>query len=272
MSYYNYYQKKEKRKSEALEHFRKMDILMKDEIRQSVKETKTYGGNGLPVPHTEKKRPGSTVPNITVEPLDTVSALFLHQQRKTAVLNFASYQNPGGGFLEGSSAQEECLCHASTLYNILIHHPEFYTWNSRHKNNSLYTDRALYSKDIIFFDNGDTLTPPRQLKADVLTCAAPNYSAASKHGSVSADENLTALLERIRFVLDVAEDNHVDTLILGAFGCGVFGQDAAVVACGVKRWLEQRDYRFKDVCFAVPDTGKDTNYKKFRLMISGENR
>lgn len=32
-----------------------MDILMKDEIRQSVKETKTYGGNGLPVPHTEKK-------------------------------------------------------------------------------------------------------------------------------------------------------------------------------------------------------------------------
>ena len=66
MSYYNYYQKKEKRKSEALEHFRKMDILMKDEIRQSVKETKTYGGNGLPVPHTEKKRPGSTVPNITV--------------------------------------------------------------------------------------------------------------------------------------------------------------------------------------------------------------
>lgn len=223
MSYYNYYQKKEKRKSEALEHFRKMDILMKDEIRQSVKETKTYGGNGLPVPHTEKKRPGSTVPNITVEPLDTVSALFLHQQRKTAVLNFASYQNPGGGFLEGSSAQEECLCHASTLYNILIHHPEFYTWNSRHKNNSLYTDRALYSKNIIFFDNGDTLTPPRQLKADVLTCAAPNYSAASKYGSVSADENLTALLERIRFVLDVAEDNHVDTLILGAFGCGVFG-------------------------------------------------
>ena len=54
MSYYNYYQKKEK-KSEALEHFRKMDILMKDEIRQSVKETKIYGGNGLPVPDTEKR-------------------------------------------------------------------------------------------------------------------------------------------------------------------------------------------------------------------------
>lgn len=55
----------------------------------------------------EKKRSDSVIPNITVEPLDTVSAVFLHQQGKTAVLNFASYQKPGGGFLEGSSAQEE---------------------------------------------------------------------------------------------------------------------------------------------------------------------
>lgn len=89
MSYYNYYQNKEKRKAEALEHFRKMEILMKDEIGQSVKETKAYGGNGFPIPHTGKKRSDSVIPNITVEPLDTVSAVFLHQQGKTAVLNFA---------------------------------------------------------------------------------------------------------------------------------------------------------------------------------------
>lgn len=56
MSYYNYYQNKEKRKAEALEHFRKMEILMKDEIGQSVKETKAYGGNGFPIPHTGKKK------------------------------------------------------------------------------------------------------------------------------------------------------------------------------------------------------------------------
>ena len=46
----------EKRKAEALEHFRKMEILMKDEIGQSVKETKAYGGNGFPIPHTGKKK------------------------------------------------------------------------------------------------------------------------------------------------------------------------------------------------------------------------
>ncbi len=31
-------------------------------------------------------------------------------------LNFASAKNPGGGFLSGSQAQEECLARASGLY------------------------------------------------------------------------------------------------------------------------------------------------------------
>ena len=54
---------------------------------------------------------------------DTMSALIDEGHdnpgEKIAVLNFASYQNPGGKFLEGSSAQEESLCHASTLYECL---------------------------------------------------------------------------------------------------------------------------------------------------------
>ena len=47
---------------------------------------------------------------------DSVSAIFDYYEGKTAILNFASYKNPGGGFLSGSRAQEESLCHSSFLH------------------------------------------------------------------------------------------------------------------------------------------------------------
>ena len=57
--------------------------------------------------------------------------------------------------MEGSSAQEESLCHESFLYNVLSRYKEYYHANTYCKNRNLYSDRALYSPDIIFEHNAE---------------------------------------------------------------------------------------------------------------------
>jgi len=67
-----------------------------------------------------------------------------------ACLNFASAKNPGGGFLNGSLAQEEALACASGLYPCLLNAPEYYRRN-RANNSALYLDLAIFSPLVPFF-------------------------------------------------------------------------------------------------------------------------
>ena len=138
------------------------------------------------------------------------------------MLNFASYKNPGGGYLNGAMAQEEAICGTSDLYPIITSFDDFYAWNKQHLNDNLYTDRAIYTPDVLW----GTSTIP-SAKTDVITCAAPNKSAA--RGKAKDKANAT-MLKRMDFVKKIAEDQKVDVLILGAWGAGVFGFSAKEVA------------------------------------------
>ena len=70
----------------------------------------------------------------------------------------------------------------------------------------------------------------------------------------------TTLKERIEFVLNIAYENCMETLILGAFGCGVFKNESNDVAQIFKDLLPK--YGFKNVIFAIPDTNKLDIFKK----------
>ena len=80
------------------------------------------------------------------------------------------------------------------------------------------------------------------------------------------ESNSTALKQRIKFVLDVAEYNNVDTLILGAFGCGVFGQDPREVATIFNK--ELKTHNFNKIIFAIP-SGHNDNYYWFNEILKG---
>lgn len=237
----NYFVKKHEKSSQAVAHTREVSEKYKKEIDFSKRNTIVYTES---VRNLVKRT--HVVPKNEVSEMDSVSAILKNSDSgKIAVLNFASYKNPGGMFLEGSIAQEECLCHESFLYNILKEFPEYYEYNIQHKNKALYTNRCLYSKDIVF--ERDNVS----CKCDVITCAAPNFTTASKYCNVTEKENSKALRDRIKFVLDIAEDNKVDTLILGAYGAGVFGQSAEEVATLFKNIIESENYGFSKIVYAI---------------------
>ena len=197
---------------------------------------------------------------IIIDNLDSTRAIMKYCAfpHYTAVLNFSSYKNPGGQFLNGSMAQEEALCHESFLYNVLREFDKnFYDWNRHHLNKALYLNRGLFSPDIKFFKNG------KIVHCNVITCAAPNKTAATRYQQISDLENKTALEKRIKFVLDIAKENDIKTLILGAYGCGVFGQNPAEVASIFKEYLKNDFNCFDKVIFAIPKNENNKNYEKF---------
>ena len=252
-----YYPNKEERAKLAQNHTKEMEDLYKDEIEDCIDETLAYNANSKFI---EKRLNNKQI--IILDEIDSVGAVFkyVNINEITAVLNFASYNNPGGNFINGSKAQEECLCHESYLYNVLKGRIGYYKINHKNKNRSLYTDRALYSPNVRFTKEC------KDVFCDVITCAAPNKTAAQKYYNVSDEENSEVLKERIEFVLKIAQDNGVDNLILGAYGCGVFGQDPLEVAKIFKEFLSGKYKSFNKVIFAIPNR-LEMNYKCFKRIF-----
>ncbi len=251
------WEEKELRASEAVNHAQLCELNYAAHIQYSADNSIVYSYF-----ETSRYRNGN-MPTIDVIPEDSVSAIFnsIYEEYKMAVLNFASYKHPGGMYLKGSKAQEECLCHESILYNVLKRFPDYYDWNKSNIYDHLYTNRAIYSPAVLFMRGA------RTANCDVITCAAPNFSAGRSYKKVTREDNTLALKSRIKMVLDIAEDNKVDTLILGAYGCGVFGQEPKEVAEIFSQCLSSVPYGFKRVIFAIPEG--NNNFSVFKRVFTG---
>ncbi|MBR0417901.1 MAG: TIGR02452 family protein [Erysipelotrichaceae bacterium] len=255
----------------AHEHETRMNSEYIDDIIRSVAASKAYEPSMLEDREYEPVKSRQLFIN-----QDTVNALFsindYEDAKPVCILNFASYKYPGGMFMNGSYAQEEALCHSSTLYNVLCgfeNRTGYYEQNRKQLNRGLYTHRAIYSKDILFFD---PLGKDAPLKADVISCAAPNRSILEKYHSFSDEENEQMLRERIRFIRKLAEENGVKTLILGAWGCGVFRQDAKMVARLMNKEFSQKT-AIRNIVYALPGQ-KDNDYNTqsfIEILLSQSN-
>lgn len=199
--------------------------------------------------------------------------------QRVCVLNFASATNPGGGVVHGSSAQEECLCRCSTLYNCLNTRAMwdgFYTPHRR-SGDPLHNNDIIFTPGVQVFKDDDYNVLPQPFSVDVITCAAPNlrpkpsnpYNPGEGDAPFIPPQELFHLhIDRARRVLDVAALNNAEVVILGAFGCGAFRNDPLIVARAYNCVIEQYLHIFRTIEFAVYcRPGDDNNYRTFKSII-----
>lgn len=222
------------------------------------------------VANTRAYPPGTTLPEVTAHfdhtAIEVMNETTLNAARRLiaagerpVALNFASATHPGGGFLNGARAQEESLCWSSGLYACLEHQVMYDFHRQRH--DPLYTDYTLYSPDVPVFrdDDGHLLDEP--YLCSFLTSAAVNATALLQRDPSRRPEIRPAMLDRIHKVLKLGAAHGHTAIILGAWGCGAFGNDGHDMAAWFDRVL-QTDLRgvYNHVVLAVLDFSIDERF------------
>lgn len=152
---------------------------------------------------------------------------------RVGILNMASPLSPGGGFLNGAGSQEEYLCMRTTLLPSLK--DEFYR---------LPELGGVYTPDVLVFrdDAGDDLEKKDRWFVDCVSAGMlrfPDISVDEEtgRGSYVLGKDKELVLEKMRSVMRIFQAKNVKKVVLGAWGCGAYGNPVGEIAAAWKRVL-----------------------------------
>ncbi|CAH0027944.1 unnamed protein product [Clonostachys rhizophaga] len=205
------------------------------------------------------------------------------QRLHPLIVNFANGEKPCGGWLNGKLAQEEAICYRSSLYKSLTSRDYPLSWD-----NVIYSPYVLVLRQSLADGHRLYKFPPDLLPhVSCLTVAAirnPRTHTFVLDGERSqgrprekhifaSDKDRSITKAKMRLTLRAAARHGQQSLVLGALGCGVYGNPAEEVAhC----WLEVlRENEFagnwwKRVWFAVYDPKQDGNFDTFHRVLHGQ--
>lgn len=229
-------------------------VTIADDLERAVCSTVSYPPDAT-VPESAS---GSRQTNIEVKNETTLSAgtRLLASGCRPAVLNFAAATHPGGGFLNGARAQEEYLARSSGLYACLVNNP-MYSFHREH-HDPLYTDYVIYSPEVPVFRSDDGSLFEEPYKISIITSPAVY---AERVSSDRRNEILPAMWSRILKVLSVGLSHGHDSIVLGAWGCGAFGNDSLEIAKLFHRALEDNfKGAYERVVFAIVDWSPEQRF------------
>lgn len=215
--------------------------------------------------------PGNQNTRIQIHNCTTLTAIqqLLALGTRPVALNFASAVEPGGGFLRGARAQEEYLARSSTLFACLQNNP-MYVYHASQLD-PFYSDYVIYSSDVVVFrdDDGALLSTP--YTCAILTSPAVQANAVRRYVPEKEDQIGEMMWSRILKVLAVAIRHGHTSIVLGAWGCGAFGNDGYEIAGLFKRALEENFVgAFENVIFAITDWSEEDRFiGPFREVLRG---
>ncbi|RAK77784.1 uncharacterized protein BO72DRAFT_376943 [Aspergillus fijiensis CBS 313.89] len=192
------------------------------------------------------------------------------------ILNMANANRPGGGWLNGALAQEEALCYRSSLSSTL-----------KHRYYPLRFLGAIYSPSVLVFresiDKGHELMdlekPDLFPVVSVISVAAiqdPELDHQHDPPRYKSPRDREGMKLKMRLILRIAAYKKHRRLVLGALGCGAFGNPNAEVADCWAEVLREKEFQgwWEKIVFAILDDAKtiaqgNGNFDVFRDKLHG---
>ena len=206
--------------------------------------------------------------------LATAKILVEQNEGKVAILNMASRSNPGGGVYGGAGAQEEYCFRCSDYFRSLYQFVDYgraYGVVRSHKSYPMDRNHGgIYSPNVTVFRGTEEegypfLEKPWQVNFIAVAGINNPDTVTKEDGRKWLTEPMVAgTKNKLRTILNIAIDNEIDILVLGAIGCGAFHNPPHHVALLFKEILAEPAYAhaFKKVVFAIK---KDHNSRKTEL-------
>ena len=199
-----------------------------------------------------------------------VAKNLIDQGLNPAILNLADAYHACGKYNSGANAQEESICRASTLSQTLY---QYYnkSWAQKAgvplRKQSAYPMHirfgGIYSPVTVFRDNGSTGFALREepFQTAIVSVAALNFKEGHNHNNLEyraedggfTEDGEGIMRDKIRTIYRIALLNGHDSLVLGAFGCGVFRLRPELVSALFKKILEEKEFKgkFHTIAFAL---------------------
>ncbi|MCR4965113.1 MAG: TIGR02452 family protein [Bacteroidales bacterium] len=197
---------------------------------------------------------------------------------EVCVLNMASATMPGGGVLNGSGAQEEYLFRCSDYYRSLYQYSGFgQMFDVPHAADSYPMHKqhgGIYTPNVTVFRDTEArgyalLEEPFHINC--LAVAGVNHpkTVIMDGEERIADGALPTIYNKMHALFRIAAAHNQETLILGAWGCGAFGNPPRHMAELFKQTLAEPEFDgvFRNIYFAIKGGPNGGNFTPFKSIL-----